>query len=100
MAHQEEAAFPRVLQPLVPVVAEKEINGIFVIVVGVHKLETNGNTNHRECTKQNVSNEKNLCLLLEELPIVIDSINVTPRHVIEVDQIVHPIQAKVIDLLG
>jgi hypothetical protein len=93
MAHQEETTFPGVLQPLVTIVAEKEIYRVWVIVVGIHESEANGNTNNRERTKQDVRQEKNLCLLLEELPIVPEPVDVLFWHVIQVDQIVEPVQA-------
>ena len=48
VAHEEQAALPCVLKPLVTVVAEQEVVSVasFCIVVGIHSIKANSNADH------------------------------------------------------
>lgn len=102
VAHEEQAALPRVLKPLVTVVAKQEvvIVGTFGIVVCIHGIKADSNADHWEGSEKNVRVEENLCLLYKKLLVVPDSIDVAPWHVIQVHEIVEPVETQIKDLLG
>ena len=102
VAHEEQAALPRLLEPLVTVVAEQKV--VLVrsvgIVVRIHGIKANGDADHWEGAEKNVRVEKNLGLLLKQLLIVPDPIDVSLWHVIQVDKVVVPVETQIKDLLG
>ena len=102
VAHEEQAALPCVLKPLVTVVAEQEVVSVasFCIVVGIHGIKANSNADHWEGAEKDVRVEENLSLLLKQLSVVPDPIDVSLWHVFQVDKIVEPVETQIKDLLG
>ena len=44
MAHHEQASLPRVFDPLIAIVANKEVDSVRVCGVGVHEFKTDSDT--------------------------------------------------------
>ena len=102
VAHEEQAALPRVLKPLVTVVAEQEvvIVGTCGIVVSIHGIKANSNADHWEGAEKDVRVEENPCLLFKQLLVVPDPVDVALWHVFQVDKIVVPVETQIKDLLS
>ena len=67
VAHEEQAALPGVLKPLVTIIAEQKVVlvGSFCIMISIHGIKANGNADHWEGTEKDVRVEENLSLRLE-----------------------------------
>ena len=101
MTHQEQTAFPRVLEPFAPIVAKQEVIHVILIkiMVRIHDLKTDANADHGKSAKQDVRKEKNSGLLLEKLRVIPETIDVSFRHCIKVDEIIMPVESQIKDLL-
>ena len=98
MAHHEQASLPRVFDPLIAIVANKEVGSVRVCVVGVHEFKTDSDTDTWKKPKQEVWVEEHFGLLLEKLSIVPDSVDVRLGHIFEVYEVVFWVHRQIEDL--
>lgn len=99
--HQEETSFPRTLQPLGSVIAEQEIVCFRIFIVfRVNVFQADCDADAAQCTEYDVRDEQNLRLLEEELLVVPEPVDVLVRHVVQVDQVVLPVEEQVENLLS
>ena len=68
-------------------------------MVRIHVLKANSDADHREGAKQDIGVEENLGLLFEKLFVIPNPIIMCWRHIIQVNEIVEPIETQIIDLL-
>ena len=68
-------------------------------MVRIHDLKTDANADHGKTAKQDVRKEKNSGLLLEKLRVIPETIDVSFRHCIKVDEIIMPVESQIKDLL-
>ena len=83
---------------MVAVVAEKKIDCFVVIIVCIHEFESDSDSDATEGAEKDICEEEHLCLLPEERCVVPEAIDVSFRHVIQVDQIVEPVKTEIEDL--
>ena len=98
MAHQEEATFPWVFEPLVAVVAEKKSDCFVVVIVRIHEFESDPDSDATEGAEKDICEEEHLCLPPEERCVVPEAIDVSFWHFIQVDQIVEPVETEIEEL--
>lgn len=95
MAHDEQVSPDAGLNPRVVFVASQTVYRCLMLI---HFRRADNNHDQRHCAKSKIRDEKNLCLLLEELFVVVETVNMFGWTFLPINEIVTLVKNQVKEL--